>query len=101
MSEEIMFSDMLNHYSLKLTEVSDLLANTVGYLNKSLMISNDSWVSYSSDIYNEKIIDSKKYISNINNALDQMLALLNTVKNNAIDSEIEMLNDITENAAAE
>lgn len=97
MSEEIMFSDMLNHYSLKLTEISDMLADMVGYLNKAILIVNDCWSSQAANVFNEKVSESQRCINKSNVSLDELLKLLNSVKNETLDDEINQLNQNIEN----
>jgi hypothetical protein len=92
MSDEILFTDMLNHYSLKFLEATDLLNNAVSYLNSFLSLANESWDSESSNLLNEKMLISKKYISNINDSMDEILELLNVLKNDNLNNEIEQLN---------
>lgn len=85
MSEEIMFADMLNHYSLKLSEVNDLFQSMNDYINKSVMIVNESWSSQSADAFNEKIIRIQQHIKKTDVSLDDLFSLLNVVKNNSLD----------------
>lgn len=86
MSEEIIFSDMLNHYSLKLSEINDMLKNTADYLNKSVIVANESWSSQSANAFNEKIAHAQQYIKKVDISLDELMSLLNIVKSNLIEN---------------
>lgn len=85
MSEEIMFSDMLNHYSLKLSEIQDMFKCMTDYLGKSVLIVNESWSSQSADAFKEKIEYMQQYINRVDLSLDELLSLLYAVKNNSMD----------------
>ena len=91
MSDEIMFSDMLNHYSLKLSEIYDMLNNMTSYLNKSLSVAVDSWQSEAADKYIMQIDTMKSDLNEISLAMDNLLRLFNVVKNNELNNQISQL----------
>lgn len=91
MSEEIVFADMLNHYSLKTSELSDLLSNTVAYLKKSAVISAEAWQSDASQKFLSQIAGIRQEISTVNSALDELTRIFNTLKNNELDRQIDDL----------
>lgn len=88
MSEEVMFADMLNHYSLKLSEINDLMVNSVRLLNNSVKITNESWSSQSANEFNVRMEKIKRKINSSSENLDNLLRLLNAVKDAALDQEI-------------
>lgn len=96
MSEEITFADMLNHYSLKLSEISDLMFDVVSYLNKSFTVANESWSSDSANSFNDKVFQIQKLINNSNLTMDELMKLLNAAKNTALDNEVNQLKNETE-----
>lgn len=89
MAEEITFADMLNHYSLKTSEISDLLNNMTKYLNKCIVLSKESWQSDASDKFLLKISDLLQYTSTANSSLDELLKVFNTIKSNDLDALID------------
>ncbi|MGN1419677.1 MAG: hypothetical protein ACI4W6_10140 [Acutalibacteraceae bacterium] len=91
MSEEILFADMLNHYSLKTGEISDLLSNMVRYLNKCTVICKESWQSDASEKFMLKISDLLQYVNQANSSLDDLLNLFNAMKSNELDTQIDDL----------
>ena len=91
MSEEIIFADMLNHYSLKTSEISDLLSNTVAYLNKCVFISRESWQSEAADKFMLQVSAVQKHINRANASLDDLMRLFNAIKSNELDSQIDEL----------
>ena len=94
MSEEIVFADMLNHYSLKTSELSDLLSNTVAYLKKSAVISAKAWQSDASQKFLSQIAGIRQEISTVNSALDELTRIFNTLKNNELDRQIDDLDAV-------
>ena len=92
MSEEIMFADMLNHYSLKTNEISDLLSNMVTYLNKSVKISRESWNSDAANKFLSQISEIQQYINTANSSIDELIKLFNAMKVNELDAQLEELN---------
>lgn len=88
MSEEIVFADMLNHYSLKTSEISDMLGVTVSYLNKCVAVSRDSWQSLASDKFILQIANTEQYIRRADAAVSELMRIFNVVKNNELDSKI-------------
>lgn len=91
MSNEIMFADMLNHYSLKTSEISDLLSSLVVYLNKCVAISRESWQSDAAEKFILEISNIQQYINQANNSLDELMRLFNVIKDNQVDSQIDQL----------
>ncbi|MCH5314363.1 MAG: hypothetical protein J1E81_00510 [Eubacterium sp.] len=87
--EKIIFADMLNHYSLKVNEISDLLSNMVTYLNKSVVIIRESWQSEVADKFLLQISGIQQYINTANSSLDDLMKLFNTMKSNELDAQIE------------
>ena len=92
MSEEIMFADMLNHYSLKTSEISDLLSNMVTYLSKSIEISRESWNSDAANKFLLQISEAQQYINTANLSIDELMKLFNAMKSNELDAQIDELN---------
>lgn len=92
MSEEIMFADMLNHYSLKTSEISDLLSNMVTYLSKSIEISRESWNSDAANKFLLQISEAQRYINTANSSIDELMKLFNAMKSNELDAQIDELN---------
>lgn len=88
MSEELVFSDMLNHYSLKCAEISDMCSTMVSYLDKSVFIANDSWSSAAAEIFSDNIIMLKDQTKDLTSSLDEVMKLLNSAKGNLLDSDL-------------
>lgn len=86
MSDGILFLDMINHYSLKLTEIADSMAEVKSYLNKSLILTEESWSSDSADAFKLKAEEIKMILNRCEMSLDELLKLMNVVKNNEVDA---------------
>lgn len=91
MSEEIVFADMLNHYSLKTSEISDMLSEIVAYLNKCVAVSRDAWQSLASDKFILQIANTEQHIRNADAAISELMRIFNVIKNNELDSGIDNL----------
>lgn len=91
MSEEIVFADMLNHYSLKTVEISDMLNDMVGYLNKCVAISRDSWQSQAADKFILQVSNVQQYIRNADDSINELIRIFDAVKNNELNSQLEGL----------
>ncbi len=96
MTEEILFADMLNHYSLKITELSDVLADAVSKLNTCVILSEEAWKSPSILKFNDKILDMRQQFNNMNHSLDELTALFNTIKNAELEAQTENLMNVVE-----
>lgn len=96
MSEEIIFADMLNHYSLKTGEISGLLNEMVTNLNKSVSISNECWQSDAAQKYFLKVSTIINDIKTADLALEHMLALFNVAKSREVEAQLEEINAKTE-----
>lgn len=84
--DEILFSDIINHYSLKLTENSDIMAEVVSYMNKSLTIADESWSSDAADAFNLKAEEIKKTLGQCRMSLDELQKLMNVLSRNEFDT---------------
>lgn len=91
MSEEIVFADMLNHYSLKTSEISDMLSEIVAYLNKCVAVSRDAWQSPASDKFILQIANTEQHIRSADAAISELMRIFNVIKNNELDSGIDNL----------
>ena len=77
-----------------------MMTDLVGYVNKSVVLANESWSSISSEAFNEKITISQRYLREIDLSLDEMLKLLNSVKDNELNESIDELSANTDNACS-
>lgn len=91
MSEEIVFADMLNHYTLKIGEISDMLSEITVYLNKCVAVSRESWQSPAADKFFLQIARTEPYIRSADAAISELLRIFNVIKNNELDSGIDNL----------
>ncbi len=91
MTQEIMFADMLNHYSLKITELSDVLADAVSKLNMCVVLTEESWKSPSVVKFNDRIIELQKQIKEMDSALGEMTMIFSAIKNAELEAQTEQL----------
>ena len=91
MTEEILFADMLNHYSLKTVEISDILNDMTGHLNKCVAISRDSWQSQAAEKFILQISNVQQYIRKADESIDELIRIFDAIKNNELDSQLEGL----------
>ena len=91
MTQEIMFADMLNHYSLKITELSDVLADAVSKLNMCVVLTEESWKSPSVVKFNDRILELQKQIKEMDSALDEMTMIFSAIKNAELEAQTEQL----------
>ena len=100
MSEEILFADMLNHYSLKTSEVAELLQEMLVNLNKSVAISTDAWQSATADKYLLQVSGVIEHIKKADTSLEEMLVFFNAVKDHEADVQLDELKSQIENATS-
>ena len=93
-----MYVDMLNHYSLKITELSDIVADAVSKLNTCVVLAEESWKSPAVLKFNDKVLDMQKQIKDIDRALENLAVVFNTIKNNELESSSDNMTAVLANA---
>ena len=97
MSQEILFSDMLNHYGLKITEISDLLTEYVRITKDCTLVLSDNWKSDASVIFYERIAEIQKECRDIGLEIDKLQMLFSSIRDSELENEATELSLVIEN----
>lgn len=96
MTNELLLSDMLNHYSLKLTEITDLLTEVMQGLKNAGLVLEDSWRGFSANAFAEKMVEIQRGFQKSAEDFSELTVLFNTVKNAALEAEAEAAQAVLE-----
>lgn len=96
MTNELLLSDMLNHYSLKLTEITDLLTEVMQGLKNTGLVLEDSWRGFSANAFTEKMVEIQRGFQKSAEEFSELTVLFNTVKNAALEAEAEAAQAVLE-----
>ncbi len=96
MTNEILLSDMLNHYSLKLTEITDLLTEVMQDLKTTGLLVEDSWRGFSANAFAEKMVEIQRGFTRSADEFSKLTVLFNAAKNAALDAEAEQAQAVLE-----
>lgn len=96
MTNELLLSDMLNHYSLKLTEITDLLTEVMQGLKNTGLVLEDGWRGFSANAFAEKMVEIQRGFQKSTEEFSELTVLFNTVKNAALEAETEAAQAVLE-----
>lgn len=94
MTEEILYSDMINHYSLKITEISDILTDILSQIKSIAFLTDEAWSGNSANAFLEQLALVQKDLAVMTDNVSAVSLLFDAVLNSELEKESQSAQDV-------